>query len=184
MNKTESAAIMAILQAAFPAFYRNISQADAKMAVNLWAEMFADDDAQQVAAAVKCIIATQIEGFPPTIGAVKEKLRELKNPSAMTAQEGWAWATKAAQGNAKWDELPEPVKKAIGSQLVLREWQFNTDTEAFNTVVYSQFVKSFNICQAREAEAAKLPPSVRQMITSVADRMKLSAPERKYDEEY
>ncbi len=182
MNRNEAATIMAILQVAFPAFYRNVTAADAKAAINLWAEMFADDPADQVAAAVKAIIAVQVEGFPPTIGAVKEKLRELRNINAMTAQEGWTWALKAAQGNVKWDDLPEPVKKAIGSQSILYEWRYNVDVEAFNTVIYSQFIKAFNINQEREVALEKLPTSVRQMISSVADSMKLIGPERNSNE--
>ena len=164
--------IMAILQAAFPAFYRNTTAADAKVAVNLWAEMFADASADDVATAVKAIIATQIESFPPTIGAVKEKMRMLKNPNRMTAQDAWVWVQKAASGSIRWADLPSPVQRAIGSQAILNEWQM-IDSNSFNTVIYSNFVKSFRDYEERESVTAKLPPSVKNMISGVADSMKM-----------
>ena len=182
MTREETSQMLTLLKVAYPNFYGKMSAKDAYATLNLWAEMFADDPADQVAAAVKAIIAVQVEGFPPTIGAVKEKLRELRNINAMTAQEGWTWALKAAQGNVKWDDLPEPVKKAIGSQSILYVWRYNVDVEAFNTVIYSQFIKAFNINQEREVALEKLPTSVRQMISSVADSMKLIGPERNSNE--
>lgn len=155
---------MAILHAAFPAFYRNVTPEDAKIAVNLWAEMFADDPAEQVAAAVKALIATQVEGYPPTIGAVKEKLRELRYPDAMTAQDAWAIVVKAATGNLKWDKIPENIQKAIGSATILNEWRM-MDEEAFHSVVYSNFIKAYKIIEEREATALKLPSAIRNAVS-------------------
>ena len=172
MTDKEAAMIMAILHTAFPAFYRDVTDADATFAANLWAEMFADDPAAEVAAAVKAIIATQIEGFPPTIGAVKEKMRILKNPQRMTAQDAWVCVQKAASGSIRWADLPSPVQRAIGSQAILNEWQM-IDSNSFNTVIYSNFVKSFRDYEEKESVTAKLPPSVKRMISDVADSMKM-----------
>ena len=77
MNKQETAQIMAILKAAYPAYYAKISKEEAIVAVNLWADLFAAEDALLVAAAVKVLIASKVDSYPPSIGAVKEKILQL-----------------------------------------------------------------------------------------------------------
>jgi len=163
MTKNEAAVIMAILRVAFPAFYRNSTEADAKASINLWYDMFKDDPAELVEAAVKSIIATKIEGYPPTIGAVKEKIREIQNPNAMTAQDAWAIVSKAAAGNMQWEDLPRSIQKAIGSPSVLHNWRM-MEEDSFNSVVYSNFIKSYKVIEEREIANAKLPSSVLKAI--------------------
>lgn len=70
MNRTETLAVMSILKAAYPAYYRDMKRQDAEAVVNLWAEMLADYPANLVAAAVKSHIASDRKGFPPHIGAI------------------------------------------------------------------------------------------------------------------
>jgi len=176
----ETALVMAVLQSAYPAFYRGQSQQDMENAVRLWREMFADDAFQDVMAAVKALIATKTEGYPPTIGAVKERLAQVRFAGEMDAQEAWALAAKAAAGSIKWDKLPEAVQNAIGSPSVLRDWGA-MDADTFNSVVYSQFVKAYRIKQQRAHELSSLPSDVRNLLTAMADNRALEAarPERK-----
>lgn len=173
MTKKETAMIMAVLQAAFPSYYRNISPDDAKAAVNLWHEMFLDDDYLRVSAAVKAIIATQVEGFPPTIGAVKEKLLQFNYPNQLSPQDAWVLVSKAAAGNLAYDKLPPLVQKAIGSPNVLKEWGM-LEVSVFNSVIYSQFIKAYKIYEKREIETVSLPGDVRKMIQGVADKLALT----------
>ena len=69
MTRSETLAIMSILKAAYPGYYRDMKRQDAEAVVNLWAEMLADYPANLVAAAVKSHIASDRKGFPPHIGA-------------------------------------------------------------------------------------------------------------------
>ena len=172
MTTKESAYILAILRAAYPSFYRNMPDEDIRAAVNLWADLFADDAYPEVARAVKALIATQTAGYPPTIGAVKEKLVALREPARMTAQDAWALASKAAAGNLAWDKLPPIVQRAIGSQSILQDWGM-IDVDTFNTVIYSQFLKAYWAYDKREQELAALPECVRALVTSAAERLAL-----------
>ena len=70
MTRAETLAVMSILKAAYPAYYRDMKRQDAEAVVNLWAEMLADYPADLVAAAVKSHIASDRKGFPPHIGAI------------------------------------------------------------------------------------------------------------------
>ena len=172
MNKIETALIMALLQVAFPAFYRNQSEESAAAAVNLWSEMFADEPAELVEAAVKSLIATQVESYPPTIASVKARISELREPDRMTAQEAWIWAKKGAEGNCRFEDLPELVQGVIGSPNVLKDWG-QMDVSTFNSVVYSNFLRAFNAYEKREHVRKSLPASASPLIASVADKLKL-----------
>ena len=78
MTKYETAVIMATLRAAYPQYYARQSVEDAEAALNLWAMQFADEPADDVAAAVSAYIACDTKGFPPSIGQIKEKLDMLR----------------------------------------------------------------------------------------------------------
>ena len=80
MTLKETSAVMDILTVAYPQFYKNQSAQEKLMAAKLWAELFAEDQVQTVLAAVKSLIAADEKGFPPHIGAVKEKIRLLTQP--------------------------------------------------------------------------------------------------------
>ena len=63
MNRTETLAVMSILKAAYPAYYRDMKRQDAEAVVNLWAEMLEDYTADLVAAAVKSHKASDRKRF-------------------------------------------------------------------------------------------------------------------------
>lgn len=91
MGRNDVIRIMAVLRGAYPQFYRDISRQEAEDTVNLWAEMFAGDSYPAVAAAVKALIADDRRGYPPHIGAVKKKLREVQRALLSGRDENLAW---------------------------------------------------------------------------------------------
>lgn len=84
MNRTETLAVMSILKAAYPAYYRDMKRQDAEAVVNLWAEMLADYPADLVAAAVKSHIASDRKGFPPHIGAIIAAIGDISRPAELS----------------------------------------------------------------------------------------------------
>lgn len=81
MNRTEVLAVMSVLRAAYPSFYRGMSRDDAENAVNLWEDIFRYDDAGAVGLAVRDFIAGDDKGFPPSPGQLKKKLpRQRMSP--------------------------------------------------------------------------------------------------------
>ena len=80
MNKEETQQILTVMKAAYPSFYKGITRKDAIATVNLWADIFQDDPAVEVGLAVKSLIATRTNNFPPTIGEVKEELHKRMEP--------------------------------------------------------------------------------------------------------
>lgn len=175
MNTKETAAVMDILSAAYPQFYRGMGPAEKKSAVTLWAGMFADDPLQIVLAAVKRLIATDTKGFPPAIGAVKEQIWRIQNPQQLTEQEAWQMVAKAVNtSNAErsFSELPAEVRRIVGSPVQLTEWG-RMDEAAFQSVVSSNFQRSFRARKENEKERAKLPQDVRRFELDAAKALML-----------
>lgn len=73
MTREETIKVLAILKAAYPASYRNMSRDEANGTVMIWATQFAADPVNVVMMAVQKLISTNT--FPPTISEVKSKLR-------------------------------------------------------------------------------------------------------------
>jgi hypothetical protein len=170
MNREETKAILAILKAGYPNFYKDMTKEDATNTINLWTTMFADDPAQVVAEAVKSLMCTL--KFPPTIADVKEKIAMITQPPAMTEMEAWQMVKSAiSYYNAAetFERLPPILKRIVGSPNQLREWAI-MEAEKFDTVVQSNFMRSYKALAAQEKERAMLPESTKQMIAGLAGK--------------
>ena len=140
MTREETLAIMSILKAAYPSFYKDMRRDEAEGIVNLWASMFEDDPAKVVANAVKAHIATDKKGFPPHIGAIKEAIVNLTAPNEMTEQEAWSLVLKALSNGTygsqkEFDKLPPVLQRLVGSPNQLKEWAL-MDSDTVNSVVH------------------------------------------------
>ena len=112
MERNEVLQIMAVLRGAYPNSYRSITRQEAESTVDLWQAMFSEDDPNLVGAAVKAIIVSDTREFPPNIGIVKEKMRELTQPKELTEAEAWGIVAKAVRngvGGSKeeFEKLPD-----------------------------------------------------------------------------
>lgn len=175
MNRIETLTIMKVLQAAYPNFYKGMTKDSADGIVDLWATMFLDDPVEVVAVAVKSYIASDTKGFPPHIGAIKEAIGKLKAPKETTEQEAWNMIKSATRNSLygskeEFDKLPPVVQKLVGSPSQLREWAM-MDSETLNSVVASNFMRSYKVMQAREKERLALPSDVRNVMEQLADGM-------------
>ena len=75
MTRDDTIKVLAVLKAAYPASYRNMSKDEANGVVMIWATQFAADPVQVVMMAVQKLIA--VSQFPPSIAEVKSKLHNL-----------------------------------------------------------------------------------------------------------
>ena len=176
MNRQE---VLAILKTAYPGFYRNTGREEAQAAVNLWLDLFADDPAPLVGAAVKALIATDEKGFPPHIGAVKAKLRQLSAPARSTEAEAWSRVLKAVSrgiydSEPEFQALPPDLQRLVGSPRQLREWAL-MDSDTVNSVVASNFQRSYRARAAQQNQWDALPGDVKALARSLG--ASLPAPE-------
>lgn len=171
MTREETLAIMSVLKAAYPSFYKDMKRDEAEGIVGLWTSMFADDPAVTVAAAVKAHIATDKKGFPPHIGAIKEAIVKVTQPEEMTEAEAWGLVSRAVSngiyGSQKeFDKLPPVLQRLVGSPNQLKEWAL-MDADTVASVVASNFQRSYRARVASERECLALPSDVRQTMDSL-----------------
>jgi len=175
MNKQETIMTLGLMKTAYPAFYKDIKPKEAEEAVKLWSMMFAGDNPNVVIEAVKSLICTL--KFPPTIADVKTKMYEITTPPSMTEMEAWNKVFQAIQDSNYravecFEVLPPVIQKVIGSPNQLREWAM-MDIETVNSVIQSNFMRSYKVVQQREQSRAMLPESTKQMIEALAEKMAL-----------
>lgn len=189
MTRQETGMIMDILRAAYPRFYSN--QIEVANALNLWYDMFVDDDVRVVATAVKAFIATDDVGFPPHIGAIKKQIRHMKYPDELTEMEAWNLVSKAIKngiyGSQKeFDALPDAVKMVVGSPAQLKEWAL-IDSDVVQSVIASNFQRSYKEKIKHISEIRSLPSDVKKVAGELSEQLKLQTKQtldcRKSDEQ-
>lgn len=188
MTREETIKVLAVLKAAYPAFYRGMKADELNGIVNLWASQFEGDDYKTVGAAVQAHIATDTKGYPPHIGAIKEAIRKITQPDEMSEMEAWGYVASALRNSgynsvAEFDKLPPVVRRIVGSPSQLREWAM-MDSDTVQSVVQSNFMRSYRARAQHEREYLALPENVRELMGQLAGSMAMPAlkeSDRSYD---
>jgi len=176
MNRTDVNKIMAILEVGYPNWIAKLEDEKLKIMLNMWTELFAEDDANLVASAVKAIMITDPSPFPPTIGAIKAKMYELTKPEELTEQEAWNTVYKAIcnsgyNAQQEWDNLPDVIQSLTTPRLLREYSQMSTDE--INTVVSSNFMRSYRVRKEHFKQQQLLPNSMKTMISNIAQKLQI-----------
>lgn len=187
MTQQETAQVLTLLRAAYPAFYRKTTAQEAEIAVRLWAEMFAEDDYSIVQYALKQLIADH-SGYPPDIAALKTKIKEVIKAAtgAPTHEDLWQLLKSAAENSGycyeeEFAKLPPVLQRFLGSPHALHDLGF-IDTQTFNTVYHGQFLKQIPTIEDRMAYEASLPAHVKAAISAAASQKRMPEPRRQLTE--
>lgn len=177
MTIEDTAQVMDILTTAYPGFYAGRNAPDPEKALMLWASMFAEDDPAIVIAAVKALIAGDEKGFPPHIGAVKARIRQITCPVEMTEAEAWALISRAVKNanygsREEFERLPPVLQRLVGSPNQLKEWAM-LGTDTLQTVVASNFQRSYRTTAKIHREYDALPSDAKALAGQVSGVMAL-----------
>lgn len=180
MTVQETGIIMDILTAAYPRFCGGTDRAQM---LALWAEMFADDNVAFVAAAVKSYIATDMKGYPPHIGAIKNAMHSLTQRNAVDEDQAVELLRRAVSNSAyealeEFERLPPSIQRMAGSPNQLYEWS-QMDPDAFNSVIISHFRKSWRARQESQRQDALLPADVKNVLSSLTEQRSIGLGEKK-----
>lgn len=179
MNLVETAKLMAVLETAYPMFYAKKTQQEREDAIKLWAEMFADEPGEVVAMATKALIKSRVSTFPPGIGEITEKIQQIMQPDQMTELEAWGLVVKAVSNSTynsgeEFKKLPPVVQRLVGAPSQLKEWAA-MDSETLNSVVASNFQRSYKVRAKNERDYLALPSSVKSFMAGITDGMRMPA---------
>lgn len=171
MDRTETIKILAVLKAAYPHAFKDMTKIDAEAMLSLWERMFWDDNYAEVNTAIAALISTRTVGYSPTIGEVKEQIQKLRMHNTIDESEAWALVSKACRHGLyrsveEFEKLPAEVQRAVGSPEQIRAWA-SMEEVTFQSVVASNFRKVFRIQAQRDKEMAMLPSEVKQMISGI-----------------
>lgn len=164
MNSNECMKVLSVLQANYPSSYRGVTPEGIKAMVALWSELLEDRNYSEVMAAVKALMLSDASDFAPSIGKINNKILEMREAvsgSGMTAMEAWAKVRQAISRSIYYSEeefkkLDDKSQRIIGSPSQLRAWAVG-DMNATDTVVASNFMRSYNAMKENDRKRDLLP---------------------------
>ena len=183
MTREETTKILAVLQAAYPMFYRNQTRQQMQDTVLLWEDVFSDKDYNLVKAAVKALITTRTETFPPNVGSVIDMIQKITVPE-LSPLDAWGYVSRALRNGIygaeeEWAKLPECVRKAITPEQI-REWA--SDNEYKESVASSNFMKSYIQSRKTARELEMMPDEIRIAAEEALRRLtERPVPEQKFN---
>lgn len=170
MTRDETIKILMVIQAAYP----NYKPTDKTVAVNVWTEMLSDIPYEQVGTAVKAYIQTDTSGFAPSVGDIREKVRDIfSKKDDLNETAAWSLVMKAIRRSTYYSEeefakLPPVVRRAVASPKQLREWATLEDVDGkAMTVIQANFQRTFRMEQKREQERNKLSPDILKLMNPI-----------------
>lgn len=175
MTRDEVIKLLMVIQAAYP----NYKQPDKTVAANTWYMMLKDYEKEVVEAALKIYIASDTSGFAPAIGQLIDKINTVTAPPELNSMMAWGLVSKALSNGLngaekEFEKLPPTVKKAVGSPENLRHWAMS-DVRSVETVIQSNFIRSYEAEVRRKNEAAKTPKDVRALIDKISNQKLLGS---------
>lgn len=166
MTLYETGKLMTLLQAYYPKFSDG---RDINVTVKAWQLIFAEDPYDAVQKAVIAFVATDTKGFPPMPGALKDLM--LKRPDGMSAMQAWHLVRKATENSLynsaeEFEALPPLCQRIVGTPGTLRDWAM-MDLEALDTVIGSNFQRSYNQMSKDQEYWQKLPQTIVQALPGI-----------------
>lgn len=168
MTKQETAKILAVITEVYPAFAKD---RNLENTVEIWARFFEDEPYKAVEAAVMQYVAADLKGFAPSIGQIKAAVHTVAGAEEMSEVQAWGLVAKACRNSlynseSEFAKLPPVIQEVVGSPSVLKLWSMS-EPEEFNTVISSNFMRSYRVRAAHAKERAMLPESIQAMLPAL-----------------
>lgn len=172
MNKREVVELMTVLQANYPDSFKGQSDAVVGAKVALWYDMFKNYPKEIVHAAAVAFMATDTKGFMPNVGQINEQIQRMNRKDDRTPDEAWRLVYRAIRNSTYWAaeefaKLPEDIQRFVGHPDQLKEWAL-MEADVVQSVIASNFQRSFKVRQENDRDFAKLPVEVKQFVTRIS----------------
>lgn len=174
MTKKETITLLSMIKTAYPKTYANLSPEEANKTVELWSTMLKEYSYDIVFAALKTYIAS--EKFAPAVSDIIERIKLITEPGEVSEYEIWEDVRKAVCGDALYNpekafnSLPAIAQKIIKSPSQLKQWA-TMDSGEFETVVASNFMRSYKTALAQQKAVNSMPNDVKALIDETAKKL-------------
>lgn len=143
--------------------------------VNAWYWALEDYPAAGIKGALQIYIKTNKTGFAPSVSQLIDAMHAPQNRGELTEGEAWHMVKKAIADSGyhaqeRFDELPPLVQKTVGSPVMLKVWG-QTDSDEVNTVVMSNFQRSYRAMLSRQEYDNKVPPQLENLVKGLAEKV-------------
>ena len=164
MTRDDTTVILGILKTSYPNFYKGMEKKEMYATIDLWSEMFENDDLNLVKVAVKELIQTL--KFPPTIADIKQKMYDLTTETKTTS-DLWNELVKALRNSGyhaeeQYMKLSPEVKAFVRNPSQLKEMAM-MNSDVINSVTKGQFFKQIEVIQKRVKEDKQMLPEAREL---------------------
>lgn len=176
MTREETKMIITMLSSVYINEFSRLKEEQVKQMIDTWAVLLEDEDANKIATVTKVYLKSNTNAFMPTPAMLINLAYELFTPQGMTEQEAWnivyrAICNSGYNAQREYDSLPQEIKQLV-TPSQLREWGM-MNIETLNTVVASNFMRSFKVREKQRSGYAKLPNETKNLISELNMNIKL-----------
>lgn len=170
MTKEETKQILKVLRISYPNSFKNLTNEDTYLFLDLWSEAFKEEPVEIVIQAVKSIIYTDTREFAPNIATVRRAIYKLLHKDELNEIQAWELVAKAlthgiSNPKGEYEKLPEEIKEVVGSPRQLTQWAM-LDDFGINQVS-RDFQKNFKSIKERKMENWCYPNEFKQLTEKV-----------------
>lgn len=187
MELNETLQLMAVLSAAYPAFYAKQTTDEKQAVVKVWHTMLKDIPYAVANTAVYKLIAERREGFPPSIGEFREQCVDVIRPQTEKLDHSQAWGEveqairrygsyRESEAIESFSSKTKNIVQAIG----WRNMCFAEKEEI--SVIRGQFRRMYETMHERERKESVIPAHVGKEIARLADKYNPHLPQEKKKE--
>lgn len=143
--------------------------------VNAWHWALEEYPAPAVKAALQIYVKTNNTGFAPSVSQIINGIYKPMEQDTLSEGEAWSMVKKAIQDGGyhaeeRFNELPAVIQKAVGSANMIHQWS-QTDSDTVNTVIMSNFQRTYKQVVQREQENVRIAPIMSELIGAVEQKM-------------
>ena len=168
MKKSETVDCITYLSAAYPGAYKRFTEQKFETLIAVWYNTFSEYPVEMVMVGVQGYISTDTSGFPPSPGQVIKIIQDLTAEKETNSMEAWAIVKKAVNSprdrmEEAFRTLPPLIQKVVGGHHQLMAWG-NVNEEEFETVIQSNFMRTYETEKRRQKQIDMLPERIRRMM--------------------
>lgn len=153
------------LAAAIKTFFPRENVLPTSESMDLWYDMLHDLDYDVASTALKMHVSNS--PYAPTISDIRKYAEKIVTPTEMNESEAWALVSNAIRNSSynsaeEFSKLPPLVQKAVGQPSQLQQWAIDNDYN--ESVVSSNFMRSYRAELYRKKEVGRLPQGVKNLL--------------------